>query len=159
MESGISNVFVFVTLCCNVIRMLYYIFNVKNSQNVILNVYQLKDQKHRRINSKWPHWALFNTVNSNTILLSLCHLGFNFTKNEILNKLMLMLEVFFVGCNKRKPKLTFCIHGSWIVPPNIEIIDDENSRKTTDSMKIQFLIWYSDWLKVPWNYFSFINSY
>jgi hypothetical protein len=48
--------------------------------------------------------------------------------------------------------------GSWIVPPSNEIIDDENSRKTTDSMKIQFLICYSDKLEVPGNYVSSINS-
>jgi hypothetical protein len=43
-----------------------------------------------------------------------------------------------------KPKLTNCVHGSWFVPQSIEINDDENSIKTTDSMKIQFLIWYHD---------------
>jgi hypothetical protein len=36
---------------------------------------------------------------------------------------------------KRKPKLTFCIHGSWIGTSKHEIIDDENSRKTTDASK------------------------
>jgi hypothetical protein len=36
---------------------------------------------------------------------------------------------------KIKPKLTFCIHGSWICTSSIEIIDDENSRKMTDASK------------------------
>jgi hypothetical protein len=65
-------------------------------------------------------------------------------KNEFLNKIILMLGISFKKSVKIKPKLTFFIHGFWFVPQSIAIIDDENSRKSTDSMKIQFSIWYSD---------------
>jgi hypothetical protein len=44
--------------------------------------------------------------------------------------------------NPLKESLNYFLYP-WLlkhVPPSMEIIDDESSRKTTDSMKIQFLI-------------------
>jgi hypothetical protein len=58
------------------------------------------------------------------------------------------LGFFFVE-SKRKPELTFCIHGSLFIPHAFEIIDDKNSRKTADSMKIKFLIILTKWRVIP----------